>query len=134
VSNLAQSIQEATGQSWNKKFKKIYGSLPTFLKKHEEFTLTDHNDQLLVRVKSQRTEGRSNQASQQGQTKAVKSTSHSTKKQVSRVQESESESNSCIRILLVMIVIVVVAVVTWASIEGGSGGPGALFKSLRNTK
>jgi len=131
VSNLAQSLQEATGQAWNKKFKKVYGSLPTFLKKHEEFTLTDNNDQVIVRVKSQRTEVRSDQASQQSQAKAVKSTSHSTKKHsVSRVEVSDSESNSCIRILLVIIVIVVVAVITLASIEGGPGGASALFKSL----
>jgi len=140
VSAVGDRLQDLTGHSWNKKFKKNYGTLKSFLEKRKEFHV-DSKDHVLI---SQGGGGGGGDVKSKAKVKKVNtpikpqkikqprsvepgsevtpslSTTRSGGKRGDNNNKSDESGMSAVRIFFVMILVITVLLLTLISLDGGS--------------
>jgi len=128
VSAVGDRLQDVTGHSWNKKFKKNYGSLKAFLEKHKEFLVDAKNqvfiksehDELLRNIELKAKAKAKKPASPVKQPK-VRVVDQNNSEVVSRKKgDVDVEGSNCVRIFFVAVLVVAVLLFTLISLDTGS--------------
>jgi len=127
VSAVGDKLQEMTGHSWNKKWKKNFGPLKSFLEGRKEFAV-DSKDQ--VALKQHKHEAPLNLKSKAKKTPVVQAKQPKVKanrpeqhvdvpaRSSSKRTEVES-SSSCVRIFFVLALVIAVLLFTLISLDAG---------------
>jgi len=129
---VGDKLQEMTGHSWNKKWKKNFGPLKTFLEGRKEF-LVDAKDQVSIKpfkneaplktktkvkkapvIQTKQPKVKNNRAPEPNNSDSPSRSSQSSKR-----AESESDS-SCVRIFFVLALVIAVLLFTLISLDAGS--------------
>jgi len=129
VSAVGDKLQEMTGHSWNKKWKKNFGPLKTFLEGRKEFAV-DGKDQVAVKqvkheeplkLKAKPKKSPVVQA-KQPKVKANRPEQHTDvpPRSLSKRSDVESDSSSCVRIFFVLALVIAVLLFTLISVDAGS--------------
>jgi len=128
VSAVGDKLQEMTGHSWNKKWKKNFGPLKSFLEGRKEFTV-DGKDQVAVKqgkheepMKKQKAKKAPVVQAKQPKVKVNRPEQHTDvpARSSSKRVEVESDSSSCVRIFFVLALVIAVLLFTLISVDAGS--------------
>jgi hypothetical protein len=121
-------LQEVTGHSWNKKFKKTYGNLKAFLESHKEF-FVDAKDQVFIKSEHDallrsielKAKAKPKKPAPLVKQPKVRISDQNNSDVVTRKKgEVDVEGSSCARIFFVAILVVAVLLVILVSVDPGS--------------